>query len=64
MPNLPQDGKKIIGYREAMVLPKQPKSMVVVGAGAIVVEFAYFYNAIGTEVTIVEYLPRLVPVED
>ena len=64
LPNLPQDGKKIIGYREAMVLPKQPKSMVVVGAGSIGVEFAYFYNAIGTEVTIVEYLPRLVPVED
>jgi dihydrolipoamide dehydrogenase len=64
LPNLPQDGKKIIGYREAMVLPKQPKSMVVVGAGAIGVEFAYFYNAIGTEVTLVEYLPRLVPVED
>jgi dihydrolipoamide dehydrogenase len=64
LPNLPQDGKKIIGYREAMVLPKQPKRMVVVGAGAIGVEFAYFYNAIGTEVTIVEYLPRLVPVED
>jgi dihydrolipoamide dehydrogenase len=64
LPNLPQDGKKIIGYREAMVLPKQPKSMVVVGAGAIGVEFAYFYNAIGTEVTIVEFMPRLVPVED
>ena len=64
LPNLPQDGKKIIGYREAMTLPKQPKSMVVVGAGAIGVEFAYFYNAIGTEVTIVEYMPRLVPVED
>ncbi len=64
LPNLPQDGKKIIGYREAMVLPKQPKSMVVVGAGAIGVEFAYFYNSIGTEVTIVEYMPRLVPVED
>lgn len=64
LPNLPQDGKKIIGYREAMTLPKQPKSIVVVGAGAIGVEFAYFYNAIGTEVTIVEYMPRLVPVED
>jgi dihydrolipoamide dehydrogenase len=64
LPNLPQDGKKIIGYREAMSLPKQPKSMIVVGAGAIGVEFAYFYNSIGTEVTIVEYLPRLVPVED
>jgi dihydrolipoamide dehydrogenase len=64
LPNLPQDGKHIIGYREAMTLSKQPKSMVVVGAGAIGVEFAYFYNAIGTEVTVVEYLPRLVPVED
>ncbi|MEZ4885691.1 MAG: dihydrolipoyl dehydrogenase [Chitinophagales bacterium] len=64
LPSLPQDGKKIIGYREAMSLPKQPKSMVIVGAGAIGVEFAYFYNAIGTEVTLVEYLPRIVPVED
>lgn len=64
LPSLPQDGKKIIGYREAMVLDKMPKSMVVVGAGAIGVEFAYFYNAIGTKVTIVEYMPRLVPVED
>ncbi|MBI1192361.1 MAG: dihydrolipoyl dehydrogenase [Bacteroidetes bacterium] len=64
LPNLPQDGQKIFGYREAMVLPKKPKSMVVVGAGAIGVEFAYFYNAIGTEVTIVEFMPRLVPVED
>lgn len=64
LPNLPQDGKKIIGYREAMSLPKQPKSMVVVGSGAIGVEFAYFYQSIGTEVTIVEYLPNIVPVED
>lgn len=64
LPNLKQDGKKIIGYREAMVLDKQPKSMVVVGSGAIGVEFAYFYNAIGTEVTIVEYMPNIVPVED
>ncbi len=64
LPNLPQDGKKIMGYREAMVMPKQPKSLVVVGAGAIGVEFAYFYNAIGTEVTLVEFMPRLVPVED
>ena len=64
LPNLKQDGKKIIGYREAMVLPKQPKSMVVVGSGAIGVEFAYFYKSIGTEVTIVEYLPNIVPVED
>lgn len=64
LPSLKQDGKKVIGYREAMVLDKQPKSMVVVGAGAIGVEFAYFYNSIGTEVTIVEYLPNLVPNED
>lgn len=64
LPNLKQDGKKVIGYREAMMMEKQPKSMIVVGAGAIGVEFAYFYNAIGTEVTIVEYMPRLVPVED
>ncbi len=64
LPNLPQDGKKVIGYREAMTLEKQPKKLVVVGSGAIGVEFAYFYNAIGTEVTIVEYLPNIVPVED
>ncbi|WP_242134799.1 dihydrolipoyl dehydrogenase [Aestuariivivens marinum] len=64
LPSLPQDGKKVIGYREAMSLPKQPKKMIVVGSGAIGVEFAYFYNSIGTEVTIVEYLPNVVPVED
>lgn len=64
LPNLPQDGKKIIGYREAMTLPQQPKKLVVVGSGAIGVEFAYFYNAIGTEVTIVEYMSNIVPVED
>ncbi len=64
LPNLPIDGKKIIGYREAMVLPKQPKKMVVVGSGAIGVEFAYFYKSIGTEVTIVEFMDRIVPVED
>ncbi len=64
LPNLQQDGKKIIGYREAMTLDKLPKKMVVVGSGAIGVEFAYFYNAIGCEVTIVEYLPNIVPVED
>jgi dihydrolipoamide dehydrogenase len=64
LPNLPQDGEKIIGYRQAMTLPKQPKKLVVVGSGAIGVEFAYFYNTIGTEVTIVEYLPNIVPVED
>ena len=64
LPSLPQDGKKVIGYREAMVLPTQPKKMIVVGSGAIGVEFAYFYNSMGTEVTIVEYLPNVVPVED
>ena len=64
LPALPQDGKKIIGYREALALPEQPKKIVIVGSGAIGVEFAYFYNAMGTEVTIVEYLPRIVPVED
>jgi dihydrolipoamide dehydrogenase len=64
LPNLPQDGKKIIGYREALTLKDLPKKMVVVGSGAIGVEFAYFYNAIGSEVTVVEYLDRIVPVED
>ncbi|MBY5949340.1 dihydrolipoyl dehydrogenase [Algoriphagus marincola] len=64
LPSMPQDGKKIIGYRKAMTLEKQPKRMVVVGSGAIGVEFAYFYNSIGTEVTIVEYMDRIVPVED
>ncbi len=64
LPNLPQDGKKIIGYRQAMYMDKQPKKMIVVGSGAIGVEFAYFYNAIGTEVTIVEFMPNIVPVED
>ncbi len=64
LPNLPQDGEKIIGYRQAMTLATQPKRLVVVGSGAIGVEFAYFYNAIGTEVTVVEYLPNIVPVED
>jgi dihydrolipoamide dehydrogenase len=64
LPNLKQDGKKVIGYREAMVLPTQPKSMIIVGSGAIGVEFAYVYNSMGTKVTIVEFLPRIVPVED
>ncbi len=64
LPNIPQDGKVVIGYREAMTLPKQPKKMVIVGSGAIGSEFAYFYNAIGTEVTLIEYLPSIVPVED
>ncbi len=64
LPSMPQDGKKIIGYREAMVLPSQPKSMIIVGSGAIGVEFADFYNSMGTKVTIVEFMPRVVPVED
>lgn len=64
LPSLPIDGKKIIGYREALVLPQQPKSMLVVGSGAIGCEFAYFYNSLGTKITIVEFLPRIVPVED
>lgn len=64
LPSLKQDGKKVIGYREAMSLPEQPKSMIVVGSGAIGVEFGYFYNSMGTKVTIVEFLDRVVPVED
>jgi dihydrolipoamide dehydrogenase len=64
LPNLTQDGNKIIGYREAMTLKSQPKKMVVVGSGAIGVEFAYFYNSIGTDVTIVEYMDGIVPIED
>src|SRR4051812_49158980 len=64
LPNLKLDGKKVIGYREAMSLPTQPASMIIVGSGAIGVEFAYFYNSMGTKVTIVEFLPRVVPVED
>lgn len=64
LPSLPQDGKKVIGYREAMTLKEQPKKMIVVGSGAIGVEFAYVYNSMGTEVTIVEYMDRIVPVED
>lgn len=64
LPNLKQDGKKVIGYRQAMVLPQQPKSMVVVGSGAIGVEFAYFYATMGTKVTIVEFMENIVPVED
>ena len=64
LPNLPQDGKKVIGYREALTLPKQPEKMIVVGSGAIGVELAHFYHSMGTEVTIVEFLPNLVPLED
>ncbi|MFN2394875.1 MAG: dihydrolipoyl dehydrogenase [Bacteroidales bacterium] len=64
LPDVKLDGKKIIGYRKAMVLEKQPESMVVIGSGAIGSEFAYFYNAIGTKVTLVEFMPNVVPVED
>ena len=64
LPSLPQDGEKVIGYREALTLKKQPKKMIIVGSGAIGVEFAYFYNSMGTDVTIVEYMPNIVPVED
>lgn len=64
LPNLPIDGKNIIGYREALVLKEKPESMVIVGSGAIGVEFAYYYNAIGTKVTVVEFLPNIVPNED
>jgi dihydrolipoamide dehydrogenase len=64
IPSLKQDGKKVIGYREAMTLSNQPKKLIVVGSGAIGIEFAYFYNSMGTEVTIIEYLDRIVPIED
>ena len=64
LPNVPQDGKKVIGYREAMTLPTQPKKMVVIGSGAIGLEFAYFYNTLGTDVTIVEFLGNIANVED
>ena len=64
LPNIPQDGKKIIGYRKAMTLDKKPSKIVVVGSGAIGVEFAYFYNAMGVDVTVVEYMPNIVPAED
>jgi dihydrolipoamide dehydrogenase len=64
LPNLKQDGKKIIGYREALTLPEKPASMVVVGSGAIGSEFAFFYNSIGVQVTLVEFLPNVVPIED
>jgi dihydrolipoamide dehydrogenase len=64
LPNLPQDGAKIIGYRKALILEKQPESMIIVGSGAIGSEFAYFYASIGTKVTLVEFLPEIVPNED
>ena len=62
--SLVQNGKNIIGYREAMTLEKQPKDLIIVGSGAIGVEFAYFYNSLGTNVTLVEYLPKIAPLED
>lgn len=64
LPGVKQDGKKVIGYREAMVLPEQPKSMVIIGSGAIGMEFAYFYSTLGTKVTVIEFMPRILPVED
>ncbi len=64
LPFMPIDGKKIIGYRKAMTLEKQPEKMIIIGSGAIGVEFAYFYNAMGTQVTIVEFMPNVVPLED
>ncbi len=64
LPNVKIDGKKIVGYHDAMVLPQKPQSMVIIGSGAIGVEFAYFYSTIGTKVTIVEYMPRILPIED
>ncbi len=64
LPNLPIDGEKIIGYRQAMTLKKQPESLLVVGSGAIGSEFAYFYHTIGTKVTLVEFMPNIVPLED
>jgi dihydrolipoamide dehydrogenase len=64
LPNVPQDGIKVIGYREALTLPKLPETMVVMGSGAIGSEFAYFYATMGTKVTLIEYLPGIVPAED
>lgn len=64
LPGVKQDGKKVVGYREAMVMPEQPKSMVIIGSGAIGMEFAYFYNTLGTKVTVIEFMPRVLPVED
>ena len=64
LPGLDFNGKTVVGSREAMVIEQQPKSMIVIGAGAIGIEFAYFYNAFGTKVTVVEMLPNILPVED
>jgi dihydrolipoamide dehydrogenase len=64
LPNLPQDGKKIIGYKEALTLPQLPESLIVVGSGAIGSEFAFFYNSLGVKVTLIELLPNILPLED
>jgi dihydrolipoamide dehydrogenase len=64
LPGFPYDGKKVISSKEAMILPQQPKSMIIIGAGAIGIEFAYFYNAFGTKVTVVEMMPNILPLED
>lgn len=64
LPNLKQDGRYVIGYREALTLKQQPRTMVIVGSGAIGSEFAYFYNSIGTKVTLVEFMPDIIPNED
>src|SRR5262245_46341731 len=64
LPGVTLDGKKVIAYREAMILPERPKSMTIIGAGAIGLEFAYFYATFGTEVTVIEYLDRLLPTGD
>ena len=64
LPGLDFNGKTVVGSREAMVIEQQPKSMIIIGAGAIGIEFAYFYNAFGTKVTVVEMLPNILPVED
>ena len=64
LPNIKIDGTRVLGYREAMVMPKQPKELLVIGSGAIGMEFAYFYHTIGTKVTIVEFMPRILPIED
>jgi dihydrolipoamide dehydrogenase len=64
LPNIPQDAHKVIGYRQAMILPNKPKTMIVIGSGAIGIEFAYLYNTMGTKVTVIEYLDNIVPLED
>ena len=64
LPNIKIDGTRVLGYREAMVMPKQPKELLIIGSGAIGMEFAYFYHTIGTKVTIVEFMSRILPIED